>query len=1089
MESSEASKVETITDGGARLQVPVKEWRQNDEEGKQTEGRGRKKAHRCRKHRRGTPKVAETVSKVPTSDKQFMEEAFLGEGKDVHVVQHLNKQRCHNKVEASFTRTNDSPPGRNLDFGPSTTPILNEVRNLVEALSEVVIQAAPQDGPQHRISEPGSSTDRSAVDHWEKGQMQNVISPGLQSRMTSEHSALQHVNIRSQPRPKSPKAVVNNRNSKIDADPSSHKQHHKHRQSLLDQVGVDESCLKVHQPHELCNSGGKQAQTARNDVGSLIGGGRPHCTPSSRKKRDRASPQMHSPGSPRNTAHKGRHAVYEDYLSSLEVSAGLKRGELLQGAIRINKKNFREAYVPNPTGATDILIDGVEKRNRALDGDIVVVKLIPHHENEEYRAQEGNVCVENGELANEYDGDISTSDLDKTKVDTLESDSNVAPKSKYKLGKVVFIVERKHSRAAKGYLRLPQNYCRTAVQSGNKKSSSLSYALFAPTEHRMPRMRIPLSRCPAEFLQQLREFEQTLFVARIIDWPRHSRLPEGQLSKSLGFAGEIEPETEGILMEYDVDYSEFPEEVLHCLPRAQPWSIPAAEIAARKDLRKLCIFSIDPVTARDLDDALSCEPLPDGNFCVGVHIADVSYFLPEDTALDAIAAKRATSVYLVQKVIPMLPRLLCEELCSLNPGKERLTFSVMWTLTPDGKVKDEWFGRTVIRSCAKLSYDQAQDIIISAEKGERNTVHNPLPPLDGDHDVQTICRAVLNLHSIATHLRHQRFEDGALRIDNMKLVFHLDQETMLPESCFASVYKESNKLVEEFMLLANMAVAHRIYKAFPQYTLLRRHPPPQEHLLAGVQDFCQDLGLVLDCTSAGALHHSLHNTFGSDEDSQAKKYILMQLCARPMKLALYFCTGALRNEEEFRHYALNIPLYTHFTSPIRRYPDVIVHRLLAKTLGYDDRVSLDVRNMQVLAEHCNDRKRASKRVQELSAELFFNVFVQEKGPLESRAVVMVVQDKSFDVYLLRFGIQKRVYCNNLPLKDYHYSDRGSRSTITLMWEPEDAGDQPIKQIIKIFVILETILTASEDPQKHTVVVTRPKRSEPMVAPGPSSSSL
>uniref|UniRef100_A0A8C4QCK3 DIS3-like exonuclease 2 n=1 Tax=Eptatretus burgeri TaxID=7764 RepID=A0A8C4QCK3_EPTBU len=863
-------------------------------------------------------------------------------------------------------------------------------------------------------------------------------------------------------------------NLSLPTDPSSHEQQpHKHRplQSLLHQVGTEESYIKVHQPDGLCNSGGKQPQTVRNEVGSLIGGGTPYCPPCSRKKRDRASQQMQSPGSPRKTPHKGRHAVYEEYLSSLQVSAGLKRGELLQ------------------TGDTDILIDGVERRNRALDGDIVVVKLIPHDEDEEYKARERNVCVDNGELASECDGDLSTSDLNKMKVDTLESDSCGAPTSTYKLGKVVFIVERKHSRAAKGYLRLPQNYCQTAAQSSNKKSSSLSYVLFAPTEHRMPRMRIQLASCPKGFLQQLHDYEQTLFVARIVDWPRHSHLPEGQLSKSLGLAGEIEPETEGILMEYDVDFSEFPEEVLHCLPCAQPWIIPPAEIAARKDLRKLCVFSIDPVTARDLDDALSCEALPDGNFSVGVHIADVSYFLSEGTALDAIAAKRATSIYLVQKVIPMLPRLLCEELCSLNPGKERLTFSVMWTVTPEGKVKDNWFGRTVIRSCAKLSYDHAQDIIVSAEKGESPTVCNRLPPLFGHHDVQTVCGAVLNLHSIATHLRRQRFEDGALRIDNMKLVFHLDQETMLPESCFACVYKESNKLVEEFMLLANMAVAHRIYKAFPHYTLLRRHPPPQEHLLAGVQDFCRDLGLVLDCSSAGALHHSLHNTFGSDENSQAKKSVLMQLCSRPMKLALYFCTGALQNEEEFRHYALNVPLYTHFTSPIRRYPDVIIHRLLAKTLGYEECVSLDVRNMQMLAEHCNDKKRASKRVQELSTELFFNVFMREKGPLESRAVVMVVQDKSFDVYLLRFGLQKRVYCDNLPLKEYHYSEHGSRSTMTLMWEPEDAGNHPIKQIIKMFVILDTILTASKDPQKYTVMVTHPKRSKPMGAPDLSLPAL
>nr|KAF6494549.1 DIS3 like 3'-5' exoribonuclease 2 [Rousettus aegyptiacus] len=255
-----------------------------------------------------------------------------------------------------------------------------------------------------------------------------------------------------------------------------------------------------------------------------------------------------------------------------------------------------------------------------------------------------------------------------------------------------------------------------------------------------------------------------------------------------------------------------------------------------KTCLKDCVFTIDPSTARDLDDALSCKPLADGNaYEVGVHIADVSYFVPEESDLDKVAAERATSVYLVQKVVPMLPRPLCEELCSLNPMTDKLTFSVIWTLTPEGK---------------------------------------------------------------------------------LKLAFTLDHETGLPQGCHIYEYQDSNKLVEEFMLLANMAVAHKIYRAFPERAVLRRHPPPQTKMLSDLQEFCDQMGLPMDFSSAGALNKSLTKLFGNDEYSLARKEVLTNMCSRPMQMAQYFCSGVLQDQEQFRHYALNVPLYTHFTSPI-----------------------------------------------------------------------------------------------------------------------------------------------------------------------------
>ncbi|KAK9401481.1 DIS3-like exonuclease 2 [Crotalus adamanteus] len=459
-----------------------------------------------------------------------------------------------------------------------------------------------------------------------------------------------------------------------------------------------------------------------------------------------------------------------------------------------------------------------------------------------------------------------------------------------------------------------------------------------------------------------------------------------------------------------------------------------------------------------------------GNFEVGVHIADVSYFVPEGTALDDVASERATSVYLVQKVIPMLPQLLCEELCSLNPMTDRLTFSVIWKLTPQGKILDEWFGRTVIQSCMKLSYDHAQSMI---EDPGRVFGAEELPPVSPRHTVAEVHQAVLSLHEIARQLRQQRFTDGALRLDQMKLSFTLDKETGMPQGCYSYQYRDSNKLVEEFMLLANMAVAHRIYRAFPAKALLRRHPPPQTKMLHDLMAFCNQMGLEIECTSAGALHKSLNETFGNDQYSEARKEVLTNMFSRPMQMAVYFCTGMLKNETLFRHYALNVPLYTHFTSPIRRFPDIVVHRLLSASLGLGPAPRMEKAEMQKRAEHCNDRKMASKRVQELSVDLFFGVFVKECGPLESEAMVMGVLNEAFDVLVLRFGVQKRIYCNALPLVGFQFQKVGKKPQLSLVWEPQSTEQDAPQQVITIFALVDVVLRVDSGAVKYSAVLKRP----------------
>ncbi|XP_005997423.1 DIS3-like exonuclease 2 [Latimeria chalumnae] len=813
-----------------------------------------------------------------------------------------------------------------------------------------------------------------------------------------------------------------------------------------------------------------------------------------------------------------RKSVFESYMPVDVVSAGLKRGDLIQGSLRINPRKYHEAFIPSPDGSRDIFIDGIVARNRALNGDIVVVELLPRDQWKVVKAEgsdkeaecdapddqvndgchpqggvdmgaespdviieaqfdgsdmeEGHSSVWQTKAGSSSSQKGSTSEKGNATSSALKEDYLAAltdpralpDKCLQRTAKVVYILEKKHTQAATGFIKLLTD-----------RNSELyrRFAMFSPVDHRVPRVHVPLADCPGDFVTRSGDYSNTLFICRITDWKDDSHFAEGHLVRSLGQAGEIEPETEGILMEYDVDFSEFSDQVLDCLPKSCPWAIPAEEYRKRRDLRKECIFTIDPTTARDLDDALSCKQLRDGNFEVGVHIADVSFFVGEGTPLDEVASRRATSVYLIQKVIPMLPRLLCEELCSLNPLTDRLTFSVIWKLTPEGKILGEWFGRTIICSCVKLSYEHAQSMI---ENPEVLLSPEELPPISPEHPIDEIHLAMLNLHRIAQHLRKQRFEGGALRLDQTKISFTLDTESGMPQGCFVYQYRDSNKLVEEFMLLANMAAAHRIHNKFPEQALLRRHPPPQTKLLDDLIEFCDQMGLAMDFSSAGALNKSLNEVLGTDEYSAARREVLTNMCSRPMQMALYFCTGILQEKALFHHYALNVPFYTHFTSPIRRYADIIVHRLLSASIGCGPRLGLKKDAVQKQADHCNDKKMASKRVQELSSDLFFAVFVKECGPLESEAMVMGVLDQAFDVLVLRYGVQKRVYCNALPLRQFHFHKVGKRPELTLLWEPDSPEQKAEPQVIGIFTLVEVILKAEGGPGRYSAVIKRPSAS-------------
>mmetsp|Transcript_34444 Transcript_34444/g.103878 ORF Transcript_34444/g.103878 Transcript_34444/m.103878 type:complete len:741 (+) Transcript_34444:3-2225(+) len=586
-------------------------------------------------------------------------------------------------------------------------------------------------------------------------------------------------------------------------------------------------------------------------------------------------------------------------------------------------------------------------------------------------------------------------------------------------------------------------------------------ALFVSKDHRVPRIICPHGSCPADYAEDPSQFAEVLVAAKITEWPLQGSYANGEVTAVVGEVGDVKAEVKVILTENGVDDSDFPPEVLETLPPLDAngeWHIPKEEIAARRDLRDTCIFTIDPATARDLDDALSFNCLEGGGYEVGVHIADVTFFLKPETDLYDIASERATSTYLVNKCYPMLPRLLCENLCSLAENEDRLAFSVIWKFDDKGKVVSEWFGRTVIRSCVKLAYERAQAVIEDPELDWAAADH---PPIHNGQDVDTVKGSILGLHKLARSLREKRFRAGAIRLDKTKVSFRLNKETGRPVGCSNYTQRDSNKLVEEFMLLANMAVARKIHSHFPELAMLRRHPPPKDNKLGEVVEVCRRMGYDFHGGSSGELHRSLQKLGETMDEVQFRTVQL--LCMGPMQMALYVCTGTLERVEDARHYALAVPFYTHFTSPIRRMADVVVHHLLDATLtGAKPWYNEDEVERQ--ARICNERKDAAKVAQEASEYLFMCMYVDDNGPILEQASVCKVQDRSFDVLTLKLGVETRVNLDRVQDLEMHTFDRASKS-LELLWK--DGRRQEVGLLSKVSVSL----AVKKDGAKRDIVAT------------------
>ena len=698
----------------------------------------------------------------------------------------------------------------------------------------------------------------------------------------------------------------------------------------------------------------------------------------------------------RNKGNKKRSArkqIYEEYLTLEEVEEGVNNGTIVIGELFIAKYPA-QAYVKQENGK-DISVRGRVDMNRAFGGEIVACQLFPPSSDKKTKNNESDEETEDSEDSEEI---LLCKKAEELEESEESEESEKETKEERKKGKIVRIMEEKRSESFFGVIESK---------------------LFKPLNSFTPYMIIHQDKTT-----DLKELENSFVTVQYKGWPNSSFYPFGKLISVEGEVDKFDTQYTALKVKNKITQSEeFADELLKDLPLSG-WSIPDEEILNRKDLRNEIIFSIDPPTAKDLDDALSCEKLPNGNFKVGVHIADVSYFVKQNSKLDLEARSRGNTVYFVTENVPMLPRILCDELCSLQDHVDRLAFSVIWELTPDGKRVHEEFTKSIICSKAKFDYATAQEMIL----------HPELFLSKEDELSKLCCTSVNHLNSIAKNLTKARYENGSLSLDNAEIHFDFDENGYITNVKPYERY-DSHFLVEEFMLLANIAVAEKINSCMNEGALLRWHPKPDATKLEIFSKQCSDLGISVDCTSSKTLHDSIQNI--SKRFNGLTMDAILYLASQPMQSALY-CSTSLEckgDENAYRHYALNFPFYTHFTSPIRRYPDLIVHRQLFAILNNEKKsASLSPDVISSICNNCNQRKREADYASRDCRRLYLNQYLRTKRFIE-KGIVVDLGKSSLTVLVPDYDIRCQFALKDV--KSYSFKYFSASNEIMVYWKPEN----------------------------------------------------
>ncbi|KAI9257683.1 hypothetical protein BY458DRAFT_588779 [Sporodiniella umbellata] len=714
-----------------------------------------------------------------------------------------------------------------------------------------------------------------------------------------------------------------------------------------------------------------------------------------------------------------RRPLFIAHLPFSSLSPLFRRRELVKGMMRVNKRNRSDAYVAcDELDGSDIYICGSRDRNRALEGDVVAVRLVNVERvlREKQEKEDAKLARNNGQVK------VRLPDEEDENEIVFGGDEEIdVVKPKY-AGVVVAILERAQNQVFSGTLTLSRpNNKRAQLQEeegGDKgKKDAPRIVWFKATDKRVPLIAIPIEQVPEDFVDNTEAYANRLFVGSIKRWPITSLHPFGTLERELGAITDLDIQVKAILADANVTDTPFSEAVMECVPPSPFLFTPSVE-EGRRDLtleEHGRMVTIDPVGSTLFEDGLSIVRLGDDTFEVGVHVCDVSYFIKPHSPLDKEARARGVQVHLDFKDVPMLPAELIQA-ANFNVDELKPAVSVIWKMDKEGVLLDTWFGKTTVRSVAQLSYNDVEKII------------------NGEQEEKEVEKDIRQLYRLASELHNKRYTSQAMGLARQLLAF--DDPVKPSEVTISNKNPEVAKLTKEFLFLANRCVAHKISSQYPEQALLRRQAAPDNRKIIELREYANNyLNVDLDVADASTLQASVEKI----EDAELRQLVSV-LVLKTMKPPKYFCAGAF-DISKYSHFSVGTPLFTHFTAPLRRYVDVIVHRQLeAALLNLEKHFYLPSDTIQKLAQHSNVKREASIDANQQAKLLSLALYLNGKQPstdsnvttVYGKARVIAVMEDWFDVSLPEFGMERRIHLCNLPLLSHKY-ESGTRA-LTMYWK-------------------------------------------------------